>query len=120
MVRPKKMSPLQERHYDRNCATSHDQCQALKEAAADAIAQAKKKMDAMLDDTLLFPQAYSSPNPAVTGTNTTWLGHCSDLKGRIRNIWAMLNLGITLRCEMELEIASAMALYTPATPRRYP
>jgi len=115
-VRPPSMSSLEERHYDRACANSQDPCAALKASAQKAIAQAKVKMNNMLYDTVLYKYAYNTPNPAVTGTNTTWMGHADDLNGRISNIWAMISLGRKMGCDMSAETAAAMTLLTPGAP----
>ncbi|WP_175537065.1 RHS repeat domain-containing protein [Ralstonia sp. NFACC01] len=115
-TRPPGMSSLEERHYDRTCANSQDPCVALKASAQKAIAQAKVKMNNMLYDTMLYKYAYDTPNPAVTGTNTTWKGHADDLDGRISNIWAMISLGRKMGCDMSAETAAAMTLLTPGAP----
>lgn len=115
-TRPPGMSSLEERHYDRKCANSQDPCVALKASAQKAIAQAKVKMNNMLYDTVLYKYAYNTPNPAVTGTNTTWMGHADDLDGRISNIWAMISLGRKMGCDMSAETAAAMTLLTPGAP----
>ena len=115
-VRPPNMSTLEERHYDRTCVNSQDPCVALKASAQKAIAQAKVKMNNMLNDTVLYKNAYDTPNPAVTGTNTTWMGHVNDLDGRISNIWAMINLGRKMGCDMFAETAAALKLLTPGAP----
>ncbi|MCO5411217.1 RHS repeat domain-containing protein [Ralstonia mojiangensis] len=115
-TRPPGMSSLEERHYDRTCANSQDPCVALKASAQKAIAQAKVKMNNMLCDTMLYKYAYDTPNPAVTGTNTTWKGHADDLDGRISNIWAMISLGRKMGCDMSAETAAAMTLLTPGAP----
>jgi|GEM_PF-5030385 len=115
-TRPPGMSSLEERHYDRTCANSQDPCVALKASAQKAIAQAKVKMNNMLYDTVLYKYAYDTPNPAVTGTNTTWKGHADDLDGRISNIWAMISLGRKMGCDMSAETAAAMTLLTPGAP----
>jgi RHS repeat-associated protein len=115
--RPGSMSPKEEKYYDRHCAGTDDPCAALKLAVWKAIEQAKIKMINMLDDKLLFRNAYKIPNPAVTGTNTTWLGHVDDLDGRIASIWIMISLGRKLGCDMSSETAAALTLLTPGAPR---
>ena len=68
-------------------------------------------------DNGLFGNAYSTPNPSVTGTNTTWMGHVNDLDGRRASIWHMIGLGRKLGCNMSSETAEALKLYTPSSPR---
>ncbi len=115
-VRPPGMTRLEERHYDRTCSKSADPCTALKDAAQTAIKEAKVKMNNMLNDKVLYKNAYDTPNPAVTGTNTTWIGHVKDLDGRIANIWAMIYLGRKMGCDMSIETAAATTLLTPGAP----
>lgn len=67
--RPKDMSSNEERYYDRHCSGSDDPCAALKSAVNKKIAQAKIKINNMLNDDRdngLFRNAYSTPNPSVT------------------------------------------------------
>jgi RHS repeat-associated protein len=118
--RPKDMSSNEERYYDRHCSGSDDPCAALKSAVNKQIAQAKIKINNMLNDDRdngLFRNAYSTPNPSVTGTNTTWMGHVNDLDGRRASIWHMIGLGRKLGCNMSSETAEALKLYTPSSPR---
>ena len=115
--RPSDMSRMEERHFDRNCANSDDPCRAIKAAVMTAIAGAQGKMENMYSDKTLFKNAYSTPNPTVTGTNTTWTGHIDDLNGRTNNIWAMITLGRKMGCDMSAETAAAMTVHTPGAPR---
>jgi RHS repeat-associated protein len=116
MSRPSDMSRLEERHFDRQCKNTDDPCRQLKAAAATAIADARVKMDAMRNDTVLYKYAYSTANPSVTNTATTWVGHARDLDGRINNIWAMISLGRKMGCDMSSETTAAMTLLTPGAP----
>ena len=70
------------------------------------------------DDPLtgLFRNAQSTPNPSITGQNTTWSGHGDDLNGRINAIWTMIGLGRRLGCDMSTETAAALTLHTPGAP----
>lgn len=118
--RPKDMTPKEEGYYDRYCRNSDDPCKELKAATNAAIAQARIKMTNMLNDDPirgLYRNAYSEPNPAVTGTNTTWMGHVDDLDGRRASIWSMIALGRKMGCDMSAETAAAITLYTPGAPR---
>lgn len=102
---------------DRYCRNSKDPCGDLQAAAQIAIANAQGKLEEMLnDDQKLFTNAFSTPNPSVTGTNTTWVGHRADLGGRIVNILAMISLGQKLGCDMSAEIALASNLFVPLFP----
>jgi RHS repeat-associated protein len=117
--RPSDITPSETRYYDRHCKNSDDPCSALKLAANQAIAQARIKMNKMLgDDPVngLYRNAYSIPNPGITGTNTTWQGHADDLDGRIGSIWTMIGLGRKMGCDMSMETAAAMTLLTPGAP----
>ena len=118
--RPKDLSPKETGYYDKYCKNTDDPCNALKAAINAAIAQAKGKMNKMLNDDRvngLYRNAYSTPNPSVTGTNTTWVGHVNDLDGRISSIWTMIALGRKMGCDMSAETALAMTLLTPGAPR---
>lgn len=116
MSRPGGMSRLEERHFDRHCNNTDEPCRNLKAAAATAISEARVKMDAMRNDTVLYKYAYNTPNPSVTNTATTWVGHARDLDGRINNIWAMITLGRKMGCDMSSETTAAMTLLTPGAP----
>lgn len=116
MSRPSGMSRLEERHFDRHCNNTDDPCRNLKAAVATAISEARVKMDAMRNDKVLYEHAYSTPNPSVTNTATTWVGHARDLDGRINNIWAMISLGRNMGCDMSSETTAAMTLLTPGAP----
>jgi len=118
VIRPENMSRLEERHFDRTCAKSEDPCTALKAAVMKAIDDARNKMKLMQNDRTLFKYAYSLPNPAVTGTNTTWIGHADDLNGRGNNIWAMISLGRKMGCDMSLETVAAITITTPGAPHQ--
>lgn len=115
-TRPQGMSRLEERHFDRQCQNTDDPCRNLKAAVATAISDARVKMDAMRNDTVLYKYAYSTPNPSVTNTSTTWIGHADDLNGRINNVWAMITLGRKMGCDMSNETSAAMTLLTPGAP----
>ncbi|MFC3650352.1 hypothetical protein ACFONN_02260 [Dyella humi] len=112
------MTRLEERHFDRVCRNSDDQCAGLKAAVRQAIAQARAKMSNMQNDSSLFEHAFSTPNPNVTGTSTTWLGHTDDLKGRLANIYAMISLGQKLGCDMSEEAREAATLFVPSAPNK--
>jgi hypothetical protein len=73
-------------------------------------------MDAMRNDKVLYEHVYSTPNPSVTNTATTWIGHARDLDGRINHIWAMISLGRNMGCDMSSETTAAMTLLTPGAP----
>ena len=115
-VRPDGMSRLEERHFDRTCKNSDDPCASLKSAVRQAISQARVKMSAMQNDKTLYANAFSSPNPSVTGSQTTWLNHADDLQGRLANIAAMISLGQKMGCDMSAEAAMASALFVPIAP----
>jgi len=114
--RPKGMSRLEERQFDRHCSGTEDPCSALKDAARRAIEDARSKMNNMLNDKTLFRNAYSTPNPMVTKSPTTWLGHKADLEGRINNIASIISLGKKMGCDMTLEELAAQAIYLPFEP----
>ena len=116
-TRPKDMTRLEERQFDRYCTSPNDPCLALKAAAAQAIADATPKMNNMLNDPFtLYRNAYSVPNPAVTGSPTTWLTHRADLQGKLNNLNAIIALGQKMGCDMSAEIIAAGGLYVPNAP----
>jgi uncharacterized protein RhaS with RHS repeats len=117
--RPNNLTSAETSRYDRTCKGTDDPCRALKAAAQKAIAAAQGKMNSMQNDGSernLYRDAFSTPNPSVTGTNTTWEGHARDLDGRIAAIWDMITLGRKLGCDMSSETALAMTLLTPGAP----
>jgi len=115
--RPKNMTRLEERQFDRHCASSNDPCGELKLAVQQAIDGLREKIDAMKKDSQgLYKNARSTPNPDVTKSPTTWDNHRSDALGRLENIWAMISLGEKLGCDMSAEKAQAMTLLVPIMP----
>ena len=103
-VRPQDISPLEERQFDRYCAGAEDPCGALKAAITQAVLNARKKMNNMLDD----PQGlYGSRG---------WHNHAEDLKGRLNSIAAMIAVGLKIGCDMTKEVAEAATLFVPSRP----
>ena len=117
--KPKDLSPAQESLYDRICANQDDKCSALKNATRKTINDAKLKQTEMFYDKKLYKHAFSTPNRALTGTNTTWLGHGDDLAGRIGKIANMIALGRAMGCDMTEEERMARTLFVPKTPWGY-
>ncbi|GHT83783.1 hypothetical protein AGMMS49543_12230 [Betaproteobacteria bacterium] len=60
-----------------------------------------------------FQNAYARPNPTVTGTNTTWMGHVDDCTVGAE----VIEPGRKMGCDMSVETAVAVTLYTPGAPR---
>ncbi|MCM5681571.1 type IV secretion protein Rhs [Schlegelella sp. S2-27] len=117
--RPKNMTPKEEGLFDKYCANSGDPCSEIKNATNRAIDMAYQKMGHMQRDPgNLFGNAYSSPNPSITGTATTWIGHQRDLIHRIETINSMISLGQRMGCDMTPEIIRAMGVHVPNTPAR--
>jgi hypothetical protein len=105
-VRPKDMSRLEERQFDRYCKTDDDPCKSLKLATQQAIFDAKVKMrDMLLDPKKMFGEA-------------GWATHRSNLIGRIENINAMISLGQKMGCDMTQEILLSADLYVPLRPNK--
>ena len=102
--RPKDLTRLEERAYDRHC-TGDDPCKALKDATMAAIQMALVKMNNMLID-----------NGKMFGTDKWW-PHGDDLRGRINNIFAMISLGQKLGCDMTREVVASAALFIPLAPK---
>jgi RHS repeat-associated protein len=116
--RPKRMTRLQERAYDRHCVGSDDPCAAIKAALQVMITEALgKQEEALVDKSTLYLYAYSIPNAAVTGTSTTWLGHIGPMYGRIANIQATIQVAEMMGCDVSREKAQARALFVPIKPR---
>ncbi len=103
-VRPKDMSPLEERQFDRYCNPNDDPCTSIKAATQKAINDAKVKMRDMLID-----KAGMFGGPG-------WTTHRANLDGRISNINAMISLGQKMGCNMTQEILLSADLYIPMRP----
>ena len=103
--RPKNMSPIEQRQFDRYCTGPGDPCQELKDEARKAIAAAIPKMNNMLNDQTMF---------GMPG----WQTHGNDLMGRISQINAIISLGQKMGCDMSAEIAASSVLYVPNVPLR--
>lgn len=114
--RPKGLKGKQESIYDRYCEGQDDPCAALKSATKAAINDARNKQHNMLHDRKLYDYAFSTRNPTMTGTSTTWLGHAADLGGRISTIASMISLGISMGCDMSEEKQMAVELMVPDHP----
>ncbi len=120
-VRPAGLSPPLESLYDRYCKDTADPCAAIKAELNQAINDARKKMNNMLNDdpvSGLYRNAMNTPNPTITGTRTTWRGHVDDLDGRIGKINNLIALGQKMGCDLSREIADAMTLNVPVRPLR--
>jgi RHS repeat-associated protein len=120
-VRPAGMSPPLESLYDKYCKDTADPCAAIKAELNQAINDARRKMNNMLNDdpiSGLYRNAMNTPNPTVTGTRTTWRGHVDDLDGRIGKINNLIALGQKMGCDLSKEIADAMTLNVPMRPLR--
>ena len=114
--RPRELKGKLESLYDKHCADESDPCEALKAATRKFIAEARAKQNKMLHDRNLYDHAFSEKNPSVTGTNTTWLGHAADLRGRLAKIADMIVLGRMMGCDMSLEEGMAISLIVPDHP----
>lgn len=114
--RPRGLKGKQESYYDRYCDGQDDPCAALKNATKVAIDDARARQYSMLHDRKLYDYAFSTRNPAVTGTSTTWLGHAADLRGRLSKIAEMIALGISMGCDMTEEKRMAADLIVPDHP----
>jgi hypothetical protein len=110
------MTSKEQSQYSRYCIGSNNPCASLKLATQKAIERAKEKMGNMLNDKTLYDNAYSTPNPGVTGTSTTWIGHVDDLNGRLGTIAALISLGQKMGCDMSAEILEAASLFVPLKP----
>ncbi len=104
VVRPKNMSPIEERQFDRHCANSDDPCSSIKAAVQQAIAMARQKINNLLLD-----------KGGLFGT-TGWTTHINDLKGRLAAIGAMISVGQMMGCDMSQEAADAARLVIPGGP----
>lgn len=111
------MTAKEESYFDKFCRTSDDPCLAIKIQTNNAIDAAYEKMGAMQRDPQgLFRNAYSAPNPSVTETNTTWIGHKVELERRIAAVNSMISLGQKMGCDMTPEIIRSQGLYVPNMP----
>ncbi len=81
----------------------------LKTATMVAIREATVKMNNMnLDVGNMFEESFHH-----------WVNHREDLHGRVANIYAMINLGNKLGCDMSAETAAAAILTVPIAPLRF-
>jgi hypothetical protein len=103
--RPKDMTRLEERQFDRYCVRSDDPCRALKDEANRAIDEALRKMENMNAD-----------RGGMFG-NAGWITHGKDLTGRIDQINAIISLGQKMGCDMSAEVIRSMVLRVPNAPR---
>ena len=114
--KPRWVTGKQEKYWDQaNCAEG-DPCEQIKSYIRQEILQARSKRDNMLYDKTLYRNAYSTPNPAVTRMNGTWIGHQKDLFGKIDKINEMISMGLSMGCDMSREIIMTNGLYIPNHP----
>ena len=104
--RPKDMTRLEERQFDRVCAGAGDPCQALKAEANKVIDAALPKVEDMLAD-----------EGGMFGTQG-WRNHAINLMGRIDQLSAIISLGQKMGCDMSSEIVRASQLWIPSVPRK--
>ena len=55
----------------------------------------------------MFKMHFSMPNPAITGVDARWVGHGDYLDDRRGAMWAMIELGGKLGCDMSSETSAA-------------
>ena len=103
--RPKDLTRLEERAYDRYCTDGGDPCGPLKAATMSEILSAKIKMNDLLVDKL-----------GLFGSDA-WFNHQDNLRGRINKIFAMISLGQKLGCDMTPEILATADLLVPSAPK---
>ncbi|OWQ93873.1 hypothetical protein CDN99_05450 [Roseateles aquatilis] len=114
--KPRWVTGKQEKYWNQaNCAEG-DPCEQIKAYIRQEILQARSKRDNMLNDKTLYRNAYSTPNPAVTGMNGTWIGHQKDLFGKVDKINEMIAMGLAMGCDMSKEIIMTNGLYIPNHP----
>ncbi len=116
--KPRWVTGKQESYWDAAQCYEGDPCQQLKAYVRQANRDAKGKQGRMETDAQgLFRNAYSTPNPSVTGSPTTWMGHWRDLRGLIGKINEMIAMGQRMGCDMSEEIVMMGGLYLPNAPR---
>jgi RHS repeat-associated protein len=116
--KPRWITGKQESYWDAAQCQEGDPCQQLKSYIKQEIRGARTKQGNMFaDEKKLFSNAYSTPNPAVTGSPGTWVGHVDDLSGRIGRINNMIAMGQRMGCDMSEEISMLNGLYVPNAPR---
>ena len=102
--RPKELTRLEERQFDRYCVNSQDPCKALRLAADQAIENARIKRMAMLND-----------KGGMFG-HVGWATHAADLAGRLANIHAMISLGEKMGCPMSDQRRKLREISVPNSP----
>ena len=103
-TRPKDMTRLEERQFDRVCSKSDDPCRSIKDETNKAIDAALPKVQNMQND----------PGGMFGGPG--WATHRTDLLGRIAQINALISLGQKMGCDMSPEIVRAGQVYVPTMP----
>ena len=103
-TRPKDMTRLEERQFDRVCSKSDDPCRSIKDETNKAIDAALPKVQNMQND----------PGGMFGGPG--WATHRTDLLGRIAQINALISLGQKMGCDMSSEIVRAGQVYVPTMP----
>ena len=63
------------------CSAEDPDCELIRSRLYDEMNNFDRRLNDLIEDKLnLFTQAYDAPNPSVTGTNTTYVGHEQKLR----------------------------------------
>ncbi|HEY9778398.1 MAG TPA: RHS repeat-associated core domain-containing protein, partial [Planktothrix sp.] len=93
-------------------------CKGLIDEIKAKMAQITNEIDKLLvDDNHLFENAYDQPNPEVTGTETTWLGHINKIGGLQNGLDKLINRALKLNCPIPPGADALSKRELPNAPR---
>lgn len=85
-----------------------DRCNDIQDQINAAKAEFYQKVENVLNDPLdLFIHAKSEPNPAMTGTDTTWDGHIKDLQNRQGQLSNLVDKARRMKCKIPAGVEGA-------------
>ena len=116
--KPKGLSAKLQSLWDRVCAGATDPCQALIAEIEATILKMRNLRSAMLTDPRrLFTNAFNVPNPAVTGTSTTWTNHQTNYENERAKLLNLIALARQIPCVIPPDAEIEANIAVPSSPR---
>jgi len=70
----------------------------------------------LADPRMLFTNAFDTPNPAVTGTSTTWMAHQNNYENERMKLANLISLAGSIPCPIPPDASVEVNIPPPAAP----
>jgi len=118
VTKPKNLPAKQESLWDRLCANADDPCAEIQAEIQKTIDKMRNLRATMLSDPRnLFSAARTVPNPAETGTSTTWQNHVTNYENERAKLAELIALATKIPCPIPPEALVEVNIPAPASPR---